>query len=236
MLSWSNFWKGDPILFRKIMQMCTEYVAEKLCANRLIDHDTRLLDFGCGPGYLAQALQGQLKSYAGVDISPVYIETAREKMGQNPNTRFQLLSSDSHSEELLHNEMAGEKFDVIIILSVIQYIKDKAAVRALLQNCLSVLSPNGKIILADVICSDKNLWKDVWSVLIHSFRKRYFFSFLRFMARIKMSEYNTLRKEHKLLHLSVADVKEMSKELGVKVSILPRITLQSSRISYSFGY
>lgn len=236
MLSWSNFWKGDPILFRKIMQMSTEYVAEKLCANGLIDQNTRLLDFGCGPGYLARALQGQLKSYAGVDISPVYIETAREKMGQNPNTRFQLLSSDSHSEGFLHKELAGEKFDVIIILSVIQYFKDKAAVQALLQNCLSVLSPNGKIILADVICSDKNLWKDVGSVLVHSFKKRYFFSFLRFMARIKMSAYNTLRKEQKLLHLSVAEVREISKDLGVKVSILPRITLQSSRISYSFAY
>ncbi len=233
MLSWSNFWKGDPVLFRTVMQKSTEYAAEKLCEYNLVNKNTQLLDFGCGPGYLAVALEGRLKTYVGADISGDYINTARRKMEHTDYSQFHLIS-EKESGAFLPNELAGRKFNVIIILSVIQYFPSKTEVLSLLKKCRSLLSPDGKIIMADVISSEKNLWKDVWNVLLHSINKGYFFSFLRFLVYIKMSKYNALRKQHKLLQLTDIEVEEMSKNIGMTVAVLPRITLQASRISYSF--
>lgn len=236
MLSWSNFWKGDPVLFRTVMQKSTEYVAEKLCEYKLVDDNTHMLDFGCGPGYLAVALEGKLKTYVGADISGDYIDAAREKMGHTDYSHFHVISTESKSGSILPEEMADRKFNVIIILSVIQYFPSQPEVLSLLRKCQSILSPDGKIILADVISSEKNLWKDVWNVLLHSLKKGYFFSFGKFVMRIKLSKYNALRKQHKLLQFSVMEVEAMGKSLGMTVAVLPRITLQASRISYAFSH
>ena len=80
MLSWANYWKENPKLFVKVMEKSTQYVAKKLIHHKLINTSTNLLDFGCGPGYLANELKGKLTAYYGVDISTNYIETAKKNV------------------------------------------------------------------------------------------------------------------------------------------------------------
>ncbi len=232
MLSWGNYWKENPKLFVKVMEMSTQYVAKKLIQHKLITSSTTLLDFGCGPGYLANELKGKLTSYYGVDISINYIETARTKCADATNFQFKEVLLESGVDGLLTAVEKGKQFNTIIILSVIQYFKNKEEVAQLLHNCKLLLAPSGKIILADVIEDDKGLWKDAFSVLIDSIQHFYLLSFVRFMFRVKLSKYNTLRKEHQLLHLSKNEVVAMGEKLKLNVEILPTITLQSSRISY----
>ncbi len=232
MLSWGNYWKENPKLFVKVMEMSTQFVATKLIQHKLITPTTTLLDFGCGPGYLAYELKGKLTAYYGVDISSKYIETARKKCADASNFQFKEVPLELGVDGLLTAFEAGRQFNTIIILSVIQYFKNKEEVAQLLHNCKLLLMQSGKIILADVIEDDKGLWKDAFSVLIDSIKHFYLLSFVRFMFRIKLSTYNTLRKEHQLLHLSKDEVVAIGEKLKLNVKILPTITLQSSRISY----
>ena len=232
MLSWGNYWKENPKLFVKVMEKSTQFFAHKLIQYKIITPNTTLLDFGCGPGYLANELKGKLTAYYGVDISSNYIETARKKCADASNFTFKEILLESGVDGLLTAVETGKQFNTIIVLSVVQYFKNKEEVIHLLHNCKLLLVPAGKIILADVIEDDKGLWKDAFSVLIDSIQHFYLPSFIRFMFRVKLSKYNTLRKEHQLLHLSKDEVIAMGEKLQLNVAILPTITLQSSRISY----
>jgi 2-polyprenyl-3-methyl-5-hydroxy-6-metoxy-1,4-benzoquinol methylase len=232
MSGWGNFWQENPKLFRKVMEKSTEFVASKLTQNRLVGTDTHLLDYGCGPGYLANALKGKIATYYGIDISQPYIEMAKEKCKEYPNFQFKAfpLEQSIHSLSLL--EKAGNKFDTIIILSVVQYFEKKEDVISLLNNCKQLLKKGGKIILADIIAHERGLLKDVLGILYHSIKNNYFLSFLKFMIVAKQSKYNQLRKSHQLLKLSPSEILSIAKQLNLELEILPTITTQSSRLSY----
>ncbi len=232
MLSWGNYWKENPKLFMKVMEKSTEFVAEKLELHQLINKSTHLFDFGCGPGYLANALKGKINSYYGVDISAKYIEIAKEKCKKNKEFVFRELPLEESISSLTLLKQEGNQFDTIIILSVIQYFKTKEDVLELIENSKALLSSGGKILLVDVIENEKGLWKDALSVMLHSIKHGYFFSFIQFMFRAKLSKYNSLRKTHQLFMLSKDEVFDIAAQSALKVSILPCITLQSSRISY----
>jgi 2-polyprenyl-3-methyl-5-hydroxy-6-metoxy-1,4-benzoquinol methylase len=232
MLSWGNYWQENPKLFMKVMEKSTEFVANKLESHQLIDHSTNLFDFGCGPGYLANALKGKVNSYFGVDISDKYIAIAKEKCKDTSHFEFRAFPLEASISSLLLLNQEGKQFDTIIILSVIQYFEKKADVLSLLNNCKTLLSPGGKILLVDVIENENGLWKDAMSVMMDSIKKGYFFDFVQFMFRAKLSKYNSLRKAHQLFMLTKEEVFDIAKQANLQVSVLPCITLQSSRISY----
>ena len=232
MSSWGNYWQENPKLFTTVMEKSTEYVASKLIHNQLIGANSQVLDFGCGPGYLANALKGSITSYFGIDISHHYIETAKEKCKDYPNFHFKAFPLDQSIYSLSVLEQEGNQFDTIVILSVIQYLEKKEDVLQLLEKCKLLLKPRGKIILADVITNEQGLLKDIISILAHSIKNKYFFQFLKFMFVAKQSKYNQLRKNKKLLTLSKSEILSYAHQLNLAIDVLPTITMQSSRVSY----
>ncbi len=232
MISWGNYWQENPKLFTTVMEKSTEYVANKLTHNQLVTTNSQVLDFGCGPGYLANALKGRIASYFGVDISAQYIATAKDKCRDHPNFQFKAFPLEESINSLSTLELEGKKFDTIIILSVVQYFEKQQDVLNLLENCKRLLKSGGKIILADVISDEKGLIKDILAILAHSIKNRYFFHFLKFMVVAKQSKYNQLRKSKKLLTISQTEMRSFAKQLQLELDILPTITMQRSRISY----
>jgi 2-polyprenyl-3-methyl-5-hydroxy-6-metoxy-1,4-benzoquinol methylase len=232
MTSWGNYWEENPKLFTTVMKKSTEYVATKLIHNQLIGANSQVLDFGCGPGYLANALKGRVASYFGVDISLHYIESAKDKCKDYPDFHFRAFPLDESINSLSILDQEGKKFDRIIILSVIQYFEKKQDVLNLLEKCKLLLKPGGKIILADVIAHEHGLIKDILSILTHSIKNGYFFHFLKFMFVAKQSKYNQLRKSKKLLSLSQTEMHSFANQLKLELDVLPTITMQRSRVSY----
>ncbi len=231
MLNWINYWQSNPKIFGIVMEKSTGYFANKLISKGLIKNGDKILDFGCGPGYLTEHIMHLAGSYWGVDISPTYIDSCVKKYNGIEKLHFTLLDDNnkifpSNADNNLRD------FNVIIILSVVQYFTDKTKVAQLLKNCKDCLKPGGKIILADVIQSENSLIRDLWNVLINSIREGYFLSFLYFMQQIKFSSYNKMRKNHSLLCLNNEDVSEICNNLGLNFEVLPSITLQKSRVSY----
>ena len=232
MTSWGNYWQENPKLFTTVMEKSTEYVARKLTHNQLIGANSQVLDFGCGPGYLANALKGSIASYFGIDISQHYIEMAKEKCKDYPNLHFKAFPLDQSIYSLSILEQEGNQFDTIVILSVVQYFEKKEDVLQLLEKCKLLLKPRGKIILADVITNEQGLLKDIISILAHSIKNKYFFQFLKFMFVAKQSKYNQLRKNKKLLMLSKSEIHSYANQLQLELDVLPTITMQRSRVSY----
>lgn len=216
----------------RVMENSTRYFSKKLLQYNLINTNDTLLDYGCGPGNFAQELKGKVGSYYGVDISELYIQQANKKMGDATQFHFIHLYTNNPSSELKQFSEQGLLFHSIVIFSVVQYFKSKEEVLELLANCKNILAPTGKIILADILEDEKGVWKDLWSIFIHSLMHGYFISFLFFMVRIKFSNYNSVKNKNKLLHISQAELEVICKKMGLACSILPKITLQKSRNSF----
>lgn len=219
-----------------VMENSTLYFSNKLLNYKLVAKDDKLFDYGCGPGNLANGLQGKISSYYGVDISETYIQQANKKMEAFTEFHFIHLHTDDPFNELKQFSEKNQLFDCIIVFSVVQYFNNKEEVLVLLQHLKSLLMPTGKIILADILENERGAWKDIWSNCMHSIAQGYFISFLFFVARIKFSNYNDVKNKCKLLHISQEEVEEICKKVGAACSILPKITLQKSRNSFCITF
>jgi SAM-dependent methyltransferase len=111
-----------------------------------LDAALRVLDFGCGPGFLWDHLQrrGSNWAYTGVDFSADSVAKLRLKAEGNP--RF----AGAHEIETLPTPLADAQFDVVMILEVVEHLRDdyldgtlREAARLLKKGgCLVVSTPN----------------------------------------------------------------------------------------------
>jgi 2-polyprenyl-3-methyl-5-hydroxy-6-metoxy-1,4-benzoquinol methylase len=232
MLNWQNFWSNNPPLFGVVMQKNAVYFADKLLKAKTILPENSILDFGCGPGYLADLLKNKVASYYGVDISADCVEICKQQFTGYENMQFSKVISTETTTGLEETVKKGLHFDVIIVLSVVQYFSGLAKVETLLSDCKSMLSDGGKIILADVIPSHKGLLKDVYSGFADSIQKGYFLSFLRFLFQARFSNYHQLRLDNDLLCITETDIASICQKLQLQYAIMPICTLQHSRVSY----
>jgi len=232
MLNWQNFWSNNPPLFGVVMQKNSVYFADKLLKAKTILPENSILDFGCGPGYLADLLKNKVASYYGVDISADCVENSKQQFAGYENMQFSKVISTETTTGLEEVVKKGLHFDVIIVLSVVQYFSGLPKVETLLSDCKSMLSVGGKIILADVIPSQKGLLKDIYSGFADSIQKGYFLSFLRFLFQARFSNYHQLRLDNELLCITETDIAAICQKLQLQYAIMPICTLQHSRVSY----
>jgi len=99
----------------------------------------RVLDFGCGPGRLSQALTGHFDDVDGVDISPSMIELARQYNRQPDRCRYHTLSADDL------RLFTDGSFDFIYTTMTLQHLKPRL-MRRYLAEFLRVLHPDGLLV------------------------------------------------------------------------------------------
>ena len=97
----------------------------------------RVLDMGCGAGLLAEPLARMGGSVVGVDAAPENIAVAQAHMMQSG------LEIDYRAGEI--EVVAGERFDLITCLEVVEHVADPATFIA---GLASLLAPGGLLILS----------------------------------------------------------------------------------------
>ena len=103
----------------------------------------RVLDVGCGTGYLLRQMAARLPGavdLAGVDAAPGMIEVARSAEPADPRLRF----SEGFAEALPHP--AGS-FDLVVSTTSFDHWADQGAG---LSECARVLTPGGHLVLTDL--------------------------------------------------------------------------------------
>lgn len=118
----------------------------------------RILDVGCGTGYLLRQLAARVPAaaeLAGIDAAPAMIETARAA-ARDDRLRF----SAGVAERL---PFAAETFDLVVTTTSFDHWADQ---QAGLAECARVLTPGGQLVLADLFSA----W--LWPTILLSRRDR----------------------------------------------------------------
>jgi len=105
---------------------------------------TRVLDVGCGVGRWSRLLAARGADVLGVDLSPTMIAQARRRAaagGVADRCRFEVQD--------LSNLHVGERFDLILGVTVLQHILDPGALRAALAAMTAHLAAGGRMILLE---------------------------------------------------------------------------------------
>lgn len=97
--------------------------------------ETQILDFGCGRGWLAKALQ-QFGKVTGFDLSAKAIENASASF---PDLVFKQVDAETPVATALH-----ASFDLLVSSEVIEHTLDQALY---LRNCANLLKPGASLIL-----------------------------------------------------------------------------------------
>jgi 2-polyprenyl-3-methyl-5-hydroxy-6-metoxy-1,4-benzoquinol methylase len=117
----------------------------------------RLLDIGCGPGTFLGNYTGNREAL-GVDLSDAQIDYANQRYSSGFR-RFSARSIASLAE-------AGERFDVITMIEVLEHLSPDDAVRLLVQT-RSLLSADGTFIMTTP--NYRSLWPFIeWGVNLSS--------------------------------------------------------------------
>ncbi|TGV02568.1 class I SAM-dependent methyltransferase [Flavivirga rizhaonensis] len=144
--------KFDPRTFleKSIIYNTYQYIVGGVRARRLfIENDVsvkanqKILDIGCGPGYLIDFLPEV--DYTGIDIDSNYIKTAKERY---KDKTFYCTSIEKFNLEAPHT------FDIVITAGVIHHLDDVQA-STLFELAKKALKPNGRLVTLDGCFLDK---------------------------------------------------------------------------------
>lgn len=132
---------GMPEFYNRMIHHC-----QRLALEPWIDiaPGTRVLDVGCGVGRWSSLLAARGAVVTGMDLSPTMITEARRRATENGVAeRCRFVVQD------LAQLDAGDKFDLIVGVTVLQHILDADALRAAIQRMSDHLAPGGRMVLLE---------------------------------------------------------------------------------------
>ncbi len=225
---WATFWQQNPSGFDQVMLEATKEFSKRLSEKKFLNHNDVMLDYGCGPGFFIETLNpNKAKKICGVDISEFYIHKCREKFSDSDKYRFDIINSENF--DILKELIKQEKVNKVIILSVLQYFQNENKVKALLDSLLS-LNIEMDCLIADIITTDNNTLKDVYSVFVQSLKNKYFLSFLTFIKYIFLSDYSQVKKAG-FLKIDKVFFNQYTTENNLVISYFDNLTIHKSRYS-----
>ncbi|HEX7242269.1 MAG TPA: class I SAM-dependent methyltransferase, partial [Longimicrobiaceae bacterium] len=101
----------------------------------------RILDLGCGNGYLTAQLAAAGHTVVGADVSRDGIEAAREAYGTSERLRFEVCSV--YDDDL--REVVGGEVDCVVSLEVVEHLY---LPKRLFEQSFAVLRPGGRLVLS----------------------------------------------------------------------------------------
>jgi 2-polyprenyl-3-methyl-5-hydroxy-6-metoxy-1,4-benzoquinol methylase len=125
--------------------------------------------------------------------------------------------------------LGNQQFDVLIVMSVLQYYPNIAAVETLLNKLKQLAKPGATLLLCDLIVTTGML-KDIISALKKAWKRGQLFSMLSLMTRLRFSEYYDVQQKNGFLVIPQAEWLALCKRIGLRARFLDEsLTLQQDR-------
>jgi 2-polyprenyl-6-hydroxyphenyl methylase / 3-demethylubiquinone-9 3-methyltransferase len=140
--------KGQFKPLHKFNPVRLAYLREKIGGNFARDLQStcpfeglRVLDIGCGGGLICEPMTRLGAEVVGVDASATNIEVARLHAQEGG------LSIDYRATTAEALDAAGERFDVVLALEVVEHVSD---VELFLSSCANMVKPGGLLFVATI--------------------------------------------------------------------------------------
>jgi amino acid adenylation domain-containing protein/non-ribosomal peptide synthase protein (TIGR01720 family) len=144
---WLSSFTGE-LFSAKEMDEYGENIERKL--KPLISNQSRILEIGCSSGISLFKLAPSVKYYYGIDLSDTIINYTRKRVEEQGLQNVKLSCLTAHELDKLNED----KFDVIILNSVIQSFHGHNYLRKVLVKALKKLNDQGIIFVGDVMDYD----------------------------------------------------------------------------------
>ena len=229
-IGWGHFWKDPKHSFDKVMKISTTFYASEMNRHFQLKTTDKVLDYGCGPGFLVDYLMDLHISVTGTDINKYYVE---QNKINHPDSLFIHLTSDHNlNKKLLNRQLILNEFDFVVLLSVTQYFEDETELDTVVNMLHPFLKKEGKLILADVVDPNTSAVRDALSLLIHCTKNKQPLVFCKFILYLIFSDYRKLSKSVKLLKLSEQSIKQIANRNMLDYAKINGLTLHPSRCNY----
>ena len=119
------------------MRRAQEKIAYRVLELLELTPGKSLLDIGSGPGYTADVYRSEGYNVTCMDLIPKMIDKAKEK-------EFEAYVGDMRNVEKLFE---GRKFDGVVSVSALQWIKDKQEIQRVAQGIYSILNKDGPLVV-----------------------------------------------------------------------------------------
>lgn len=132
--------KFNPVRLAWIRERLVKHFARDPSSLRPFE-GLRILDIGCGGGLVAEPMARMGAQVVGVDASTRNVEVARV------HARQAGLDIDYRSGTAESLQAAGERFDAVLSLEVVEHVADPAA---FLASCAALVAPGGAMMVATI--------------------------------------------------------------------------------------
>ncbi|GAB3991277.1 hypothetical protein GCM10028807_21010 [Spirosoma daeguense] len=223
--TWLDFWQKEN-KFDNAMSNNYAYFLAKVEKYVTLSKTQRVLDIGSGPGNLEDAWHDRVAEIHGIDISQRYNEMGRDKHANHPTVFFHDLSPDDY---LNFSPVANKQFDIIIVMSVVQYYRNADEVEKLLRNIKQLAAPGAKALICDIMVGG-GIIKDIVSIVNQSVREGRLFAMMKLLFELRFSSYHEVRKANGFLELPELQWLALARKVGLNAQFTNEpLTLQKDR-------
>ena len=132
---------GMPYFYNRTIDLCQRLALQRWLQVR---PGTRALDVGCGVGRWSRVLARRGAAVTGIDLSRTMIAEAQRRTNGAPlRGQCRFLVQDLAALE------AGDTYDLVLSVTVLQHILDAEALRAALQRMVQHLDRDGAMVLLE---------------------------------------------------------------------------------------
>jgi amino acid adenylation domain-containing protein len=141
---WNSSYTGRPIPADE-MREWLETTVERIAALQ----PKRVLEIGCGTGMLLFRIAPQCALYQGTDISAVELDFVRQQL-LRPELHMPQVILECKAAHELQAFGQQERFDLVVINSVVQHFPDVEYLLTVLKGAVESLQPGGSVFIGDL--------------------------------------------------------------------------------------
>jgi SAM-dependent methyltransferase len=205
-MNWRDFWNQDTPIYVSERHKVLHYwrIANDI-AGLVPSSDARVLDYGCGEALSAHRVASRCARLYLCDAAPL----VRERLMQRfRNERRMTVMAP---EEI--DAVADGSLDLVVVNSLVQYLS-LDELRRLLATWRAKLTPDGRLVLADVIPPDVSPLTDARALLSFAWRGGFLRHALIGLVRTALSEYRKIRDELGLAQYGETEMLELLRDCG----------------------
>jgi 2-polyprenyl-3-methyl-5-hydroxy-6-metoxy-1,4-benzoquinol methylase len=224
MRSWLDFWNAPNRIYVNDRHREAHYERTFTAVKPYLPKSGTVLDWGCGEALAAERMAARglhVLLYDGAEAV-----RARLRPRIEGHEHIDVLDDDALAA------LSPQSIDLILIVSVVQYL-DRHQLDQTLGRFYALLTPEGALLLGDVIEPDTPILKDVHNLLRFAYRERFLLAALLGLGSTFVSRYRKLRHQLGFSRYTPAEIESILRSQGFSVQQLT-VNIAPSRHRRSF--